>query len=301
MDSAAAIYVAGPMSGYPLWNFPAFDQASQFIRSLGYRAVSPAELDRQVGFDETDPDVVFDETDWAEAMRRDYAALLLCDAIALLPGWELSRGAKLERAFAELIGHPVFRLELGDAPRLLPEQIIGFCGYAQSGKDTAAAILTDLGWDRRAFADPIKEIALAMNPRVGDSTLVEAVRHFGWEGAKKSPEVRSLLQRLGTEGGRRHIADDVWTRTLFERPHGPLLVISDVRFEDEVAAIRSRGGIVVRVQRDGVGPANDHPSEAIPSHDLVIDNDGSVADLALEVGRVLASYTSVIAARRRAR
>ena len=297
MESAAVIYVAGPMRGYRMWNFPAFDEASALIRSLGYEVVSPAEMDRMLWFDETDPETTFSEKNWMMAMRRDYAAIVCCDALALLPGWERSKGARLERAFAEQIGIPIFRV---DGTRLVPEQIIGFCGYAQSGKDTAASILVDRGWERRAFADPIKQIALAVDPRVGDSTLADAVQHFGWEGAKKSPEVRSLLQRLGTEGGRRHIAEDVWTRTLFERPHAPLLVISDVRFEDEVEAIRSRGGIVVWIRRDGVGPANDHPSEAIPPHDLVIDNDGSIADLTLDVGRVLASYASVIAARRRA-
>ena len=291
----ATIYIAGPMRGYHEWNFPAFDEAAEYLRSVGHEPISPAHLDRLRGFNEKDPSTAFSREQWWVAMRRDYAAIILSDALMLLPGWERSEGARLERSFAEHLGIPIFRYINS---RLVPEQIIGFCGYAQSGKDAAASMLVALGWERRAFADPLKEVALAMNPMVGDFRLQSVVDTFGWEGAKKSEEVRRLLQRLGTEGGRRHISDDVWVRAMFSRPHHHLLTIPDVRFEDEAEAIRRRGGIVVRVNRPGVGPVNEHSSEKIPDHDLVIENTESLSDLATAVTTVLDGYASVIAERR---
>lgn len=283
------------MRGYPQWNFPAFDAAAALLVRMGLEPISPAEMDRLSGFDETDPETTVTEEQYGLMMSRDYIAIALCDALALLPGWEQSEGAKLERAFAVQNGLPIFRI---DATSLMPEQIVGLCGYAQSGKDSAAAALVSRGWERRAFADPIKAIALAMNPMIGDSRLADVVDHFGWEGAKRSLEVRQLLQRLGTEGGRQNIADDVWTRALFDRPHGPLLVIPDVRFEDEVEAIHRRGGIVVRIDRPGVGPANDHPSERVPPCDYVIVNDGTLDDLEAAMAVALDQYAPIIAKRR---
>ena len=279
------IYLAGPMHGYPLYNFPAFDRAVEVVSAAGHNAISPAQMQRDYGFNEHSEG--FSAADYQNAMRLNYSCILQSDAIAFLDGWEDSTGANLERSFGLKLGLPFYRV----GQELRPERIIGFSGFAQSGKDTAASFLTERGWERRAFADPLRSILYALNPiaqvnHVYDEEhrLASLVDNMGWDDAKQIPEIRSLLQRLGTEGGRKHIANDIWTRTLFERQHGPNLVITDARFQNEVDAIHQRNGIVVRVERPGVGPVNGHVSEDIPTgFDYTIINDGSLDDLKNQV------------------
>jgi hypothetical protein len=106
-------YLAGPMSGIPLFNFPAFDAAAADLRSQGITVVSPTDLDREDGFD---PRSLPANWDWNvypagllfEAFDRDMAALKTCDAIHLLPGWQQSKGANAERAVAIWFGLGVF-------------------------------------------------------------------------------------------------------------------------------------------------------------------------------------------------
>ena len=82
-------YIAGPMSGLPDLNFPAFHAEAKKWRDLGHEVINPAEINP----DHTMP--------WVECMRRDIAALVTCDTIVLLPGWQQSRGATLEQHIAE--------------------------------------------------------------------------------------------------------------------------------------------------------------------------------------------------------
>lgn len=101
------IYIAGPMSGIALFNFPAFDKKRDQLLKDGYQVVSPADIDRQNGFD---PIHLPEDHDWtkipeqagtrAEIIKRDIAELLTCDAIYLLPGWENSVGARAEASIA---------------------------------------------------------------------------------------------------------------------------------------------------------------------------------------------------------
>lgn len=94
------IYIAGPMTGYPQHNYPAFEAAAGDLRALGFRVVSPHELhDDDMGR----------PFDWY--LRRDLKALVECDAIALLPGWQDSRGASLEHHVAVALGLQVFTIE----------------------------------------------------------------------------------------------------------------------------------------------------------------------------------------------
>lgn len=166
--------------------------------------------------------------------------------------------------------------------------IIGVSGYAQSGKDTVAALLRDRGFERVAFADGIKIALLALDPVLtnsyGDRTsLAKYVEHYGWEMAKKVPEVREYLQRLGTEVGRNMFGETVWVDYAFRgmSPHKNY-VITDVRYPNEADRIRESGGRVIRVVRPGFGPANSHVSESALddyAFDVVIHNAGTVADL----------------------
>lgn len=94
-DDVRSLYVSGPMSGLPGLNFPAFHAAAARLRAAGYEVVNPAELN-------PDPCAT-----WADCMRADIKALMDCDGIALLPGWERSKGATLETQIAWALSMPV--------------------------------------------------------------------------------------------------------------------------------------------------------------------------------------------------
>lgn len=180
--------------------------------------------------------------------------------------------------------------------------LIGLAGVARSGKDTVANFLVEHhGFTRMAFADAVREMLYRVDPLIeipiDDETLyigrvAEYVDGFGWEAAKALPEVRRLLQRLGTDAGRAVLGEDVWVDALFGSARIGRLVISDCRFANEVKAIRQEGGFVLRVERPGVGPVNAHVSERALGDftpDETIHNDGTLEDLHEEVERVMES------------
>jgi hypothetical protein len=101
------VYLAGPMSGIPQFNFPAFFEAARRLRKGGFEVISPAEIDN-----EEDKDAALASSDgaptggksWGDFLARDVK--LIADSgiegIVFLPGWSMSRGAKLE-AFVGLL------------------------------------------------------------------------------------------------------------------------------------------------------------------------------------------------------
>ena len=115
------VYLAGPMRGIPDFNFPAFKEGAKKLRALGYEVFSPAERD-EADFGHT-IQKHGDEHQFAASvglstmdLRRRvffFDAEYICkhaDAIALLPGWENSKGAKAELALAEALGLEVILL-----------------------------------------------------------------------------------------------------------------------------------------------------------------------------------------------
>lgn len=105
-------YLAGPMRGYEDFNFPAFDAAAANLRRVGWTILSPADRDREHGFDETRN--TLDGFDLEAAMRDDLRWIIDdADSIILLPGWERSTGAKIERLVAETCGKDVFEYHVG--------------------------------------------------------------------------------------------------------------------------------------------------------------------------------------------
>jgi hypothetical protein len=179
--------------------------------------------------------------------------------------------------------------------------IVGLTGFAQSGKDTAAKALLDIGYERRAFADPLRECLYVLNPIISAQAirtpitkdnatglsvnrlrLADCVDAVGWDEAKKLTEVRRLLQVFGTEVVRDHFGRETWTNYLRDSMQpGVDYVITDVRFDNEVECVHRMGGIVVRITRPGVGPVNAHASDAVDGLpvDYTIDNNGSVEGL----------------------
>ncbi|MBV6304913.1 DUF4406 domain-containing protein [Candidimonas humi] len=89
--SIPRIYIAGPMTGLPGLNFEAFRHAAHQLRAAGHVVVNPTEIN-------LDPTAA-----WSTCMRADIAHLVTCNAMALLPGWECSRGATLEHRIARAL------------------------------------------------------------------------------------------------------------------------------------------------------------------------------------------------------
>lgn len=103
------VYIAGPMRGLPLYNFPAFDAAADVWRRIGFEVINPAEVDRIMdGLDPYDPHPM---RTFEEYMRRDIKLLLQVDAIAFLPGWQHSTGAVTEYMVGAALGLALFDAE----------------------------------------------------------------------------------------------------------------------------------------------------------------------------------------------
>ena len=133
------VYIAGPMRGYPEFNFPAFDAARELALKRGFDPLSPADLDRASGVNEhTDPDITNTAKAAREFVERDIHALLSLraekgDAIALLPGWTDSTGASAEMCVARWL-----KLTVLDACTMRPfprhEFIAGYTGMWNMGQ-----------------------------------------------------------------------------------------------------------------------------------------------------------------------
>lgn len=85
---ATRIYVAGPMSGLPESNYPAFNAVAAQLRALGFEVENPAENPAPAC------------GSWLGYMRMAIRQLSHCDAIMMLPGWSESRGARIEYRLA---------------------------------------------------------------------------------------------------------------------------------------------------------------------------------------------------------
>ncbi len=174
--------------------------------------------------------------------------------------------------------------------------IVGFSGLAGAGKSTAAAILAARGFARVSFADPLKRMlaALDLDP------APPGVHPRAW---RETPRAllcgrteRQALQALGTEWGRVCIGADVWVRLWArESAKWPDVVADDVRFENEAAAIRQAGGVVIRIDREGAGSSSGagHVSETIPfAPDAAIANDGTPEELAAALLAIVSAQKS---------
>lgn len=92
------LYIAGPMTGLPQFNYPAFNRAEVALKAVGFDTLNPT-----LGWAEP----VDDGTTWDEYMRRGIGLLLEADGVALLPGWTKSKGATVEHDLARSLGMPV--------------------------------------------------------------------------------------------------------------------------------------------------------------------------------------------------
>ena len=162
-------------------------------------------------------------------------------------------------------------------------KLIGIAGKAQSGKTTAAEIAAALtGGVILPLAQPLYD-------------MLEVLRSDDWPADREQPipglgrSQRQLLQTLGTEWGRSLISPTLWVDHLMRRcaslPARQVVLIPDVRFDNEAAAIIDAGGKVWGVHGRG-GIAGNHTSEDGIRWAFVsrwIDNQGTLHDLRRQV------------------
>lgn len=103
------VYLSGPMTGLPEFNFPAFHAGAAELRAAGYEVANPAEEDLNDGFNPSIDDPA--DLDLRAALERDIEAVLACDALVLLPGWMDSPGTAVEVLTARAMGIPVLTLD----------------------------------------------------------------------------------------------------------------------------------------------------------------------------------------------
>lgn len=301
----STIYLSGPMRGYPMFNSSLFRSAARHLRADGWTVISPHEHDLEVdpllaeregyGRGEVTPDMHLDNV-----LAWDLQQVCTVDAVAMLPRWEHSVGARLEHEAAEATGREVYlatpRVGGWQLTKEHPSVIIGLSGYAGAGKDTVAlALCREHGFTRVAFADALRQFAENLNPLVetpdGIKHLGALLKSHGWDRAKREvPAVRRVLQDIGLEV-RDVVGVDAWVDVAMKAARGQReVVITDVRFPNEATAIKNAGGHVVRLDRSGVGPINSHPSERSMDdwqYDARVGNDGEPGETARVILGVL--------------
>lgn len=164
--------------------------------------------------------------------------------------------------------------------------LIGITGYKRSGKNTVADVLAiDFDFTVISFADKLYRMLNTQNPKITERKRVqELVAEFGWDLAKETfPEIRRLLQTLGTECVRDILGAetwvDAWEKSLPPEPRR--VVAADVRFPNEAVRIRELGGVIWRVTRPGTAP-DGHRSETDQRKikpDAVLNNNGTIEQL----------------------
>ena len=181
-----------------------------------------------------------------------------------------------------------------------PQQttLIGLCGPAGSGKDAVRSILENRhDFVGLAYADPLRAMVHALLTATGSSTDYLLKREL-----KETPvpglgvSTRHMMQAFGTDCARHQFGEDFWVNAAAAtvaslRLQGyRQIVVSDVRFANEAAWIRSQGGEVWLIERPGLAPVRRHASECINFRvDQVLRNDSTLDALA---GRVLGALVS---------
>lgn len=192
-------------------------------------------------------------------------------------------------------------------------RLVGLGGHLRAGKDAVADYLVDShGFLKLGMSDPLHEAMLVIDPIIGETDLYidgynmgqkyvprysDLIGHNGYVEAKKNPEVRRLLQQLGTEFGRKMIGENVWVdiakRTILDHlAEGRSVAITGIRYPNELTMIRDLGGVTWWVDRPGGSAAvSVHASEnsvAERDFDFTLNNTGTldhlyeIADRALE-------------------
>lgn len=181
--------------------------------------------------------------------------------------------------------------------------LIGIGGWKTAGKDEVAdELVRSCGYAKTFMSEPLNEALLVLDPLIdirysqlwhtGEVTALlrysELHERVGYTAAKEFPEVRRLLQQLGTGVGRTFFGEHVWVdiaekkiRELMEA--GRNVAITGIRYRNEMDMVESLGGTTLWVSRPGVdAPEGSHSSEtSLGPEDFQheIDNDSDLRHL----------------------
>lgn len=107
------VYLAGPMTGFPHYNYTKFDEVADDLRAKGFKVVNPADISRaNLG------------QDWKFYMKMDIPQLLKCDIVYAMDGYQFSKGASLEVHIAQTLAMPV--LSSKGYYLKIPDEVEGF-------------------------------------------------------------------------------------------------------------------------------------------------------------------------------
>jgi hypothetical protein len=231
------IYLAGPMSGRPHYNYPAFMKAAHLLRRSGYDVFNPAESTLGLGKDKT------------EYLREDFEWIINeAEGMALLPEWETSEGALAEVYIAKTLQLFIFHADTMQPATISPDihgqkfvaatcepspLRVALSGKMKAGKDTTGDILHHLTRAPRAsFAATLKEGCARMGIGVSEAT-----------------KDRTVLQEIGeyfTQRDARHWVKLLDANTPQRNATG--LIITDMRNPGEFEWAKENGLVTVRLQ-----------------------------------------------------
>ena len=165
-----------------------------------------------------------------------------------------------------------------DPTCLFTMTLIGFCGSANAGKDTCGEFLVHHGFKRVSFATSLKDVVSILfgwnrtmleGLTAEDRQAREVVDTFWSKVFGRPVTPRSMLQQIGTDVVRNHLHQDMWVqlvkKNILDKHYGEHIVITDVRFENEIKMIEGLGGQVVRVVR---GPTPQWETDLLDGKDL---------------------------------
>lgn len=177
---------------------------------------------------------------------------------------------------------------------------IGLGGHLRSGKDTVAdRLVAEHGFTKLGMSDALHEAMLALDPIIAYRHVAtgrfplrysDSISDIGYVSTKKEhPEVRRLLQKLGTEVGRDMIGENTWVDIIARKVDALLkdgrdVAVTGIRFPNELRMVRSLGGTAVWVDRPGLDSASPaaHASETSVDDsmfDRMLVNDGTLEHL----------------------
>ena len=160
---------------------------------------------------------------------------------------------------------------------------LGFIGYPGTGKDAIAQeLVSNYGYERIAFGDPVKQMLLDIDPIYGGSyDLLDKMKREGVE------HTREKLQNIGQY--MRDLHRDHWIRQVEALGIPKKAVFSDIRYFNELAYVqRNCGGYIIAIKRDGFGRVNNHQSEIntgklLGAADAVLHNNTTIERAAHEI------------------
>lgn len=180
--------------------------------------------------------------------------------------------------------------------------IIGFVGFIGSGKDTAADYLVNFhGFRRDSFANTLKDAVSAvfgwdrilLEGRTKEAREWREQVDTWWADRLNIPNLtpRLMLQLWGTEVCRNGFHDDIWIASLENKMRKTTdnIVISDVRFPNEIKAIHNAGGIVVRIKR---GDDPEWYQDAVNMNEGPINMSWAISKMRMEQRNIHASETA---------